>query len=251
MELVISYYGWHGAFQILSAIMANICVCGLLLRPVPAMSGVAISDPGDNTHKGKAADGEPASNIDHRDLSFSHHTPVRGTCFRFSKDVFKDLNLSLFCNVRFLLQVMVCGFLFACTQTFSIFIVPHAINVGITESEASFLMTSYGIGVILARISPISCLVDKKFMSASTLCEISFLVCGAAIILTAFVTSYVPLMIITVLCGLTYGIGGGLRAVITASCAPTKEEVSGAFAWWLTFIGIGSVVFMLITGRLI
>ena len=33
LEFLSIFYGWRAAFQIFSAIMANICVCGLLLRP--------------------------------------------------------------------------------------------------------------------------------------------------------------------------------------------------------------------------
>ena len=32
-EVLFTLYGWRGSFQIFSAIMTNICVCGLLLRP--------------------------------------------------------------------------------------------------------------------------------------------------------------------------------------------------------------------------
>ena len=33
IETLIQFYGWRGALQIVAAIMANICVCGSLLRP--------------------------------------------------------------------------------------------------------------------------------------------------------------------------------------------------------------------------
>ena len=252
MDLVITYYGWHGAFQILSAIMANICVCGLFLRPLPAKSGIpqgAVGGPGCKTHTGEAIDGAPASNSENIQQPYSRHTSVKGRFLSFLKDVFQDFNFSLFFSVRFLLHAIVCGFLFACTQTFIIFIVPNAINIGISPLKASFLMIPFGLGVIIARITPISCLVDKKFMSASTLGGISYLICGAIIIVMPFVKPYVALMILTVLCGLTHGIGGGLRTVLIALCAPTKDDAPGAVAWTSTFIGIGSVVFIVITGK--
>ena len=266
LELVIIYYGWHGAFMILSAIMANICVCGLMLRSLPAKSGVpqgTVGGPGGNTETGEAMTGEHASNTqtgeviagehasnpDNRDLPYSRHTSIKGTCFSFLKDVLKDFNFSLFFSVRFLLQVIVSGFLFACTVTFIITIVPNAINKGISPLNASFLMIPFGLGVIIARIAPISYLVDKKFISASTLGGVSYLTCGAIIIVMPFVKSYVALMSLTILCGLTHGIGGGPKLVVAASCAPTKEEAPGALAWYLTFVGIGSVVFILIRGE--
>ena len=252
MELVITYYGWHGAFMILSAIMANICVCGLLLRPLPANSSIplsAVGGPDCKTPTGEAIDGVPSRNPDNRQQPYSRHTSVKGRCFSFLKDVLQDFNFSLFFSVRFLLQAIVCGFLFACTQTFIIFIVPNAINIGVSPLKASFLMIPFGLGVIMARIAPISCLVDKKFISASTLGGIAYLICGAIIIVMPFIKPYVALMILTVVCGLTHGIGGGLRTVVTALCAPKKEDVPGAVAWSLTFIGIGSVVFIVITGK--
>ena len=251
MELATTHYGWHGTFMILSAIMANICVCGLMLRPLPAKSGIpqgAVGGPGCKTHTGEAID--EASNHDNRPLPFSRHTSlVKGKCFSFLKDVLKDFHFSLFLSVRFLLQVIVSGFIFACTQTFIIFIVPNAVNIGISPLNASFLMIPFGLGIIIARIAPISYLVDKKFTSAATLGGVSYLTCGVTIIVMPFVKLYEALMILTVLSGLTHGIGGGLRTVLIALCAPTKEEAPGAVAWSLTSIGIGSLVFIVITGK--
>ena len=252
LELMIIYYGWRGAFMILSAIMANICVCGLMLRPLPAESDVpqgTVVGPGGNTQTGEAITDEHVSNPDNRDLPYPRHTLIKRTCYTFLKNVFKNFNISLFFSVRFLLQVIVSGFLFACIITFIITIVPNAVNIGISPLNASFLMIPFGLGVVIARIAPISYLVDKKFISASTLGGVSYLECGAFILIMPFIKSYVTLMSLTVLCGLTHGIGGGSRLVVVASCAPTKEEAPGALAWFLTFAGIGSVVFMSITGE--
>ena len=93
----------------MSAIMAHLCVCGLLLR---------------------APKREPQQQQSLRSSTISDNRPDktrRGSCVMFLEEVAKNFDLSLFRNVRFIFQSAVNGFLqgaifffLACPQTSNI-----------------------------------------------------------------------------------------------------------------------------------
>ena len=131
IEFLISQYGWNGAFQIMSAIMAHLCVCGLLLR---------------------APKRETQQQQSLRSSTISDNRPDKtrgGSCVMFLEEVAKNFDLSLFRNVRFIFQSAVNGFLQGAMIASLIYLVPYARSVGVSPLKSSYLMIAYGVATVV------------------------------------------------------------------------------------------------------
>lgn len=53
VQLLIDLYSWRGALLVLSAFVANLCVCGALLRPIARQDFKAKEEPGEEKTAGK------------------------------------------------------------------------------------------------------------------------------------------------------------------------------------------------------
>ncbi|XP_072030291.1 monocarboxylate transporter 12-like [Amphiura filiformis] len=223
LEFLNSVYGWQGASQVLAAIMANICVCGFLLR----------------TSKFEKLQNKQLKS---RELNDTEDT----TRCNILKDVAHDFDLSLFTNVRFIFQSIINGLLYGGIFAAIIYLVPYSTTVGISDLNASFIMSITGICNIIARLSPIGFLVDKKFVSASMVTGMAFLLLGLITILIPFVKTFPFLISLAVVFGLTWGVGGSLIMFIVAHSGGSKDKAPGAQAWMLQQMGFGG--FLCING---
>ena len=228
MERMISHYGWRGALQITSAIMANICVCGVLLRSPP---------------------GEPKSGKLQQKQDGNATQKNTDTCGGFFKEVGKGFDISLFRNLRFILQGVGNGFLYGANNTAIIYLIPHAFSVGIPDIKASYLMLAFGISGLITRLCPVGWVVDRKIISASTLGGLAFFNSGVNIVIASFVTSFTVLVAVAVVFGVTFGIGSFLRMVVVINVCGSRQKALGAIGWTLLFEGVGSFSCILLMGK--
>ncbi|XP_072036428.1 monocarboxylate transporter 12-like [Amphiura filiformis] len=228
MEILISYYGWRGALQITSAIMSNICVCGALLRNPPKVKKL-------RTISSKSND---TAELD------------TSCCNSFFKDIAKSFDLSLFRKLAFVFQGIVTGVLYGGNNTAILYLVPYAVSVGIANMEASYLMFIFGISGLAIRLCPVGWIVDKKFISASTLGGIAFLMCGLNIVITSFTRTFSGLVIVAVVYGVTLGVAAFLRMVMVTYAAGSNEKAPGAIGWMFLGEGVGTLTCILLMGFL-
>lgn len=231
MEFLISQYGWKGAFQIMSAVMAHLCACGLLLR-----ASKREPQKQQSVHSSKISDDRPDKTR-------------RGACVMFLKEVAKNFDLSLFRNVRFIAQSVVNGFLQGAMIATIIYLVPYARSVGVSPLKSSYLMIAYGVGNVIVRLSPVGVIVDKKIISASTLGGVLRFILGLVIIATPFTRTYKQLMTCAVLYGLLQGVGGCMLYVVVARSAGSRDKGPAASAWFLLQNGIGSTIIIYFVGK--
>ena len=163
MEFLINHYGLKGAFLISSAVMANICVCGLLL-PVPQTQNAK------NSPCSKSAE------------AGTERQTLKNACVVFLREVAMAFDLSLFRNVQFLFQAIANGVLFGGCFAAPMYLVPVAVSNGVTTTQSSFLMMAYGSSMVLVRLSPLGVLVDRNIVSPSTLGGTIYLLYGVVII---------------------------------------------------------------------
>ncbi|XP_072030617.1 monocarboxylate transporter 4-like [Amphiura filiformis] len=226
-EVLVTYYGFAGALQVISAIMANTCVGGYLLRtPMHKMSQA----------KHIAETTGPTTG------SLKEDTP--SYCGFVLKNIAKDFDLSLFSNVQFIFQSIICGFVWGAILAVAVYIIPYATNIGISDIGASFILSTLGISILALRLFPVGYFVDKKMVSAPTLAGVSFLIFGCTTIVMPFLNEFSELMVIAAVLGMTWGIGGNLCTVIAAYSAGSVQKAPGAIAWMYLSIGIGSLVYI-------
>ena len=217
--------------QITSALMANICVCGVLLKNQPRRSK--------QFKKSKLKHSLRSLDLQEEDERSNS----------FIGEVAKSFDLSIFRNIRFILQGIVNGLLVGGNVTAIVYLVPYAVSVGVPDLQASLLMLVFGISGAAIRLCPVGWIVDKKYISASTLGGLAFLTCGLTIVATSFTTKFTTLAAMSVVYGVSIGIATFLRFVVVTYAAGSKDKAPGAISWVLLSEGVGIFVCILIIGK--
>ncbi|KAL0984136.1 hypothetical protein UPYG_G00137580 [Umbra pygmaea] len=152
VQLLIEYYSWRGALLILGGVVSNLCVCGALLRPITLKEeqeahGLVMLD----TEYGLKARGTDA-------LEEPLPINTKGRrCFLSMQEY------------RFLLMpdflMLAVSFLFlasGCSLPF-VYLVPYALDVGVSHHHAAFLMSILGVIDIVGNIT-FGWLVDRRYL---------------------------------------------------------------------------------------
>ncbi|XP_006643245.2 monocarboxylate transporter 12-B [Lepisosteus oculatus] len=145
VQLLIEHYSWRGALLILGGFVSNLCVCGALMRPITLKE--------EQLSSALSVDAEHAYKTKQKDLS---STPAQFLS--------KDHGHRCFCfqsvqEYHFLLMpdfmVLAVSFLFlayGCSVPF-VYLVPYALNVGVSHQQAAFLMSILGVIDIVGNIT--------------------------------------------------------------------------------------------------
>ena len=231
--------------QITAAVVSNICVCGLLMRP-PHLERTRSSS---NSKLRPPDDSKYAEKQSRQDsVDENEQEPRRRT---FLGDIVKDFDLSLFRNVRFIFQCILNGLLYGGLYIAHLYMFPHAVDSGVSDQRAAFLLSATGVCALIIRLCPFGILVDRKMVSASTLGGGAFIATGVFIIMISYAHSYsyTMLMVVVIGAGFGHGLGGHMVMVVVAYSTETKEKASGATAWFLLMCGVGSVIGIFISGK--
>ena len=240
MEVLITHFGLTGALQITSAVMANVCVCGFLLRPCKYQTD-------EQTKTGPVKADEKMLKVNEK--KFQEHRKSKLCNFNILTNVAKDFELSLFRRVRFLFQGVLSGLLYCGIYGYFLYLYPYSVSIGISDIKSSFLMSVSGICHLIARLLPFGHLVDKKIIKASTLAGAAFLISGIDIIFLPFTKTYAGFMVLVAIYGATAGIGGSYIMVVVAYSAGSEAKASAAASWMLLHCGIGNLVGIFAFGK--
>ncbi|XP_072883506.1 monocarboxylate transporter 12-like isoform X3 [Hemitrygon akajei] len=157
VQLLIEEYSWRGALLILGGLVANICVCGALLRPLSLAEDLSISNISSIASRNSSE--ECSYKSQHEDPALPRHSVD-------SNSTRKDCVKKKLCNCcpsykeyAFLLTpdflVFAVSLLFlayGCSTPF-VHLVPYAVSAGISQQQAAFLMSILGIVDIVGNIS--------------------------------------------------------------------------------------------------
>ncbi|XP_007895003.1 monocarboxylate transporter 12-B [Callorhinchus milii] len=153
VQLLIEKYSWRGALLILGGLVLNICACGALLRPLTLADNLTGS-----TVTEKVTE-ECTYKVQHDDLplhcSAPHSVLTKIDC--------SDQQSCRYCpsyqEYAFLLTpdflvfaVSVLFLAYGCSTPF-VYLIPYAVNVGVSQQQAAFLMSILGIMDIIGTIS--------------------------------------------------------------------------------------------------
>lgn len=169
VQLLIEYYSWRGALLILGGFVSNLCVCGALLRPLvlrededeacplarDSECGYSIKAPLENAALHAKTDSERCSSSS--SSSSSSSTSSSFPCFQ-SLHEYSFLLMPDF-------LVLAGSFLFlanGCSLPF-VYLVPYALDVGVSHHQAAFLMSILGIIDIVGNIT-FGWLTDRRYI---------------------------------------------------------------------------------------
>ena len=221
-QLLIDRYGWRGALQIISAIMANVIVCASLLK-----SSSLEKSPEDGTPKKRKMDADERQCCNMRDTIAS--------------------NLSLCHNPRFIFAITNGFWLGMGYTTAVIYVIPYAIDVGITKTKASLLLTIFGISSLVGRLCN-GWLIDKHIVLPSQLSTACWLICAVVAFFFPLSKQYIVLATLLVLFGFCSGISNSLLFMIMKNAVGT-QKASSAYSWLLLCNGFGALTGILLSGE--
>ncbi|CAB1338074.1 unnamed protein product [Coregonus sp. 'balchen'] len=145
VQLLIEHYSWHGALLILGGVVSNLCVCGALLRPITLKEEEDAHGPVPlNAECGYGVKAQVVSTLE-EPLAINNSKDSR--CFQSMQEY------------RFLLMpdflMLAVSFLFlasGCSLPF-VYLVPYALDVGVSHHKAAFLMSILGVIDIVGNIT--------------------------------------------------------------------------------------------------
>ncbi|XP_069015970.1 monocarboxylate transporter 12-B [Embiotoca jacksoni] len=160
VQLLIERYSWRGALLVLSAFVANLCVCGALLRPITLQEGeeprdVSSQDTELALKLSKESTNSCLSSATLLPLPLRPGNPVPGlnrrrcfsSCF-LSGEEYRFLLLPDFLGLAASFLFLASG----CSLPF-VYLVPFALSAGVGQQHAAFLMSILGVVDILGNIT--------------------------------------------------------------------------------------------------
>ncbi|XP_063077396.1 monocarboxylate transporter 12-B [Engraulis encrasicolus] len=237
VQLLIDYYSWRGALLILGGFVANLCVCGAVLRPIVRKEDVDESRPLSSdsecgSYKVKAKAPPPLLEkppLDATEKSkrcssaSSSSSSTSSTTSTSSLSCFQSLH-----EYSFLLMpdflVLAGSFLFlanGCSLPF-VYLVPYALDVGVSHRQAAFLMSILGVIDIFGNIS-FGWLTDRRWLKQHrNLCYIFALgMEGLCCLFLPLLRSFALLVPFSVLYGYFDGAYVALIPVVTSDVVGT------------------------------
>uniref|UniRef100_A0A3P8US84 Solute carrier family 16 member 12b n=1 Tax=Cynoglossus semilaevis TaxID=244447 RepID=A0A3P8US84_CYNSE len=194
VQLFIELYSWRGALLVLSAFVANLCVCGALLRPITLLEEEEEENMKEET---------PPTQVPRRRCFNS--------CFLSSKE-YRFLLLPDFVFFAVSLVFMASG----CSIPF-VYLVPYALSSGVSHQHAAFLMSILGIIDIVGNIT-VGWLTDRRCVKPYRLACYSFAIAmeGLCCLLVPLLHSFPLLVPFAVLYGYFDGAYVALIPVVTS-----------------------------------
>ncbi|KAE8590756.1 hypothetical protein XENTR_v10018193 [Xenopus tropicalis] len=160
VQLLIEQFSWRGALLILGGFVSNLCVCGALMRPITLKE--------DSLHyplKQEQMENEPTQSgrLDSSCSPLCQDCSHKRLCYCTKKEY------SFLLKPKFM--VLAVSFLFlayGCSPPF-VYLVPYALNVGVSNQEAAFLMSILGIIDIVGNIT-FGWVTDTRFLKKHRYC---------------------------------------------------------------------------------
>ncbi|XP_069501667.1 monocarboxylate transporter 13-like [Ambystoma mexicanum] len=212
-QALIDAYSWRGALIILSAVVLNLCICGALLRPIPAL---------ENASRHLKELQQPSK------------------CALFLRKLASVFDLSLFRNRGFLVYSV--GMLLIGTGYFVpyVHLVPHGKDLGLSNYEAAFLMSVTALADAASRLFS-GCFADLKLLTSAHLLVLWNSTTGLSLLLLPLAETFPSVMAL----GLIYGLSAGAFAPLIFAVLPDLvaiERVTSAVGLGLMVMSLGGLL---------
>ncbi|XP_022084088.1 monocarboxylate transporter 13-like [Acanthaster planci] len=216
-QLLLDTYGWRGTLLVWGGTTLHIVACGAVLRPVVVSSGeergcvhIASGDEG-HSRDGKA----PVSRL--RKFIQSNHLGLLK-------------NLSFFTVV----SVLCCERLVF--SGWVIYLVPHAIQAGLSPYQAVSLPSGTGVANLLGKAVQ-GVLMDCKLVTSTTLLFATVVTAGLSLMLDPLSDSFAAMFVL----GVTYGLAVGTLYPLGMTVLRDlvgDERFMIALGWCAVFLGV-------------
>lgn len=138
VQLLIEHYSWRGALLILGGFVSNLCVCGALLRPIVLREEEACPLP---------LDSESGYNVKEKAAGVKLEADRKQRCLQ-SMQEYSFLLMPDFMVLAGSFLLLASG----CSLPF-VYLVPYALDVGVSHHNAAYLMSILGVIDIIGNIT--------------------------------------------------------------------------------------------------
>lgn len=146
VQLLIEHYSWRGALLILGGFVCNLCVCGALLRPIVLKEEEACPLPVDS-ESGYNVNLSAVNGVHTEAAGIKLEADGKQRCLQ-SMQEYSFLLMPDFLVLAGSFLLLACG----CSLPF-VYLVPYALDVGVSHQNAAFLMSILGVIDIIGNIT--------------------------------------------------------------------------------------------------
>ncbi|XP_037307485.2 monocarboxylate transporter 2 [Pungitius pungitius] len=205
-QLLIDSYSWRGALLILGALQFNLCVCGMLLRPLKATCEV-------NTAEEGLPQWPPKDYSEQSKTSCANAESTRKSDLRIK--VLKYVDFTLISNPQFMVYSMF-GF-FAALGFFApaLFLVPYARSKGVEEYQAAALMSISAALDLFGRVF-FGWLANLRLVETERQLTATVFLLGTVLLLCPLASSFSQLAAFSAVYGLVYGATVSIHITVLA-----------------------------------
>ncbi|KAM7396377.1 hypothetical protein PAMP_019422 [Pampus punctatissimus] len=253
-QLLIDSYSWRGAMMILGGLQLNLCVCGMLLRPLKAtremiyLSKVKAEEEGLSLEllaKEDLGQDKPSylwseelrisDGADHKTISaccedgemyqapeeIPNVTMVvqdsnsRAKRAELTTKIRRYVDYTLITNARFMVYSMFGVFAALGFFAPALFLVPYARSKGIEEYEAATLMSITAVLDLFGRVF-FGWVANLKLIKTVQQLTVTVILLGTVLLLFPLASSYLDLVALSVVYGLVYGATVAIHITVLA-----------------------------------
>ncbi|XP_038056136.1 monocarboxylate transporter 13-like [Patiria miniata] len=254
-QVLLDTYGWRGTTLLLGGVSFHLVACAMLVRQDPSSSSpdtekyqeVPVSDEDESK---ECREGIICLNdkTDTDGTSCSDPGPCKRArqCCRL---VVEAMDFALLADVRFVLLTGVKAAANFTYYAWVVFMVSHGQFQNLSEIQASFLPTSYGVGNAIGNlIVPLLQQVGIKPSMTFCGCFGTSLVC-VSLLLDAFVRPFIGQLALTGLVGVGYGVM--FQAIdVMSRFITTDDRLVSVLGWQGMFSGVAGTLGGLISGQI-
>ncbi len=230
LQILINRYSWQGAILILAGLESNIAVCAALYRPTKL----------ELLRKSSNNSEEIRTRTKVGCVERLKHSKVLDT-------ISQTWDFHLLQNCFFIL-ILISYFLYGVYIIAFHYLSARAVETGISDLDAAYLVSAIGIGSLVSRVTH-GYIIDHRILSACGLTAVSYIVCATACAVTPISNSYALLMTVGIVIGISAGVYHSTIPIV-ARDSVGREHVSGACGWILLVIGIGVIIGSYLTGEI-
>uniref|UniRef100_A0A8C7XQ20 Solute carrier family 16 member 12b n=1 Tax=Oryzias sinensis TaxID=183150 RepID=A0A8C7XQ20_9TELE len=224
LQLLIELYSWRGALLIMSAVVANLCVCGALMRPITVQEQTEEATCGEVSLQDAELSIKPPkeAEVGLLPLTLPGEKPnpsPKKRRFSFSRTEYSFLLQPDFLGLAVSFLFLASG----CSLPF-VYLVPYALSAGISHQHAAFLMSILGVIDIVGNIT-FGWLTDQRCLKPHRLsCYIlSVAMEGLCCIFAPLLRSFRLLLPFAILYGYFDGAYVALIPVVTSDVVGAKH----------------------------
>ncbi|XP_040017615.2 monocarboxylate transporter 2 isoform X1 [Gasterosteus aculeatus] len=217
-QLLIDSYSWRGALLILGGLQFNLCVCGMLLRPLKAPRDVTREVntaeegltlellPKDNSAQIKTSSSKGSDHVfeDAEEIPNSIKTDNRTRKSDLRIKILKYVDYTLISNAQFMVYSMF-GF-FAALGFFApaLFLIPYARSKGIEEYQAAVLMSISAALDLFGRLF-FGWVANLRLVETARQLTATVILLGTVLLICPVASSFSELAVFSAVYGLVYG----------------------------------------------